>query len=130
MPLLRIDLIEGWTDTEIETLLDTAHGAVVDAFAVPERDRYQIVQVHPARRVVLQDTGLGFERSGRAVLVQVTSRRRSETQKATFYRLLQDRLIERCGLASHDLLVTIVENGDADWSFGHGEAQFLTGALT
>ncbi len=26
-------------------------------------------------------------------------------------------------------MVSIVENTDADWSFGNGEAQFLTGRL-
>jgi hypothetical protein len=26
-------------------------------------------------------------------------------------------------------MVSIVENTDADWSFGNGEAQFLTGKL-
>jgi len=26
-------------------------------------------------------------------------------------------------------MVTLVENSDEDWSFGHGRAQFLTGEL-
>jgi hypothetical protein len=28
-----------------------------------------------------------------------------------------------------DLIVSITENDDEDWSFGHGRAQFLTGEL-
>ena len=28
-----------------------------------------------------------------------------------------------------NLLIAIVENGDADWSFGYGQAQFITGDL-
>jgi hypothetical protein len=28
-----------------------------------------------------------------------------------------------------DLIVSITENSDEDWSFGHGRAQFLTGEL-
>lgn len=27
------------------------------------------------------------------------------------------------------LIVSVVENGAADWSFGSGEAQFMTGGL-
>ena len=42
MPLLTFDLIEGRTEQEIRTLLDAAHRAVLRAFEVPERDRYQI----------------------------------------------------------------------------------------
>ncbi|WP_175282630.1 tautomerase family protein, partial [Gluconobacter morbifer] len=43
MPLLRFDLIEGRTDAQIATLLDAAHDAMLEAFKVPVRDRYQLV---------------------------------------------------------------------------------------
>jgi hypothetical protein len=33
------------------------------------------------------------------------------------------------GLSPDDLIVSITENGAADWSFGGGVAQFLIGAL-
>jgi len=48
MPVIRFDLIEGRTDAELKTLLDSAHRAMLAAFKVPERDRYQIV--HGSRR--------------------------------------------------------------------------------
>jgi hypothetical protein len=47
MPLIRIDVIEGRSDEELKTLLHAAHRAVIAAFGVPIRDRYQIVQEHP-----------------------------------------------------------------------------------
>jgi hypothetical protein len=34
-----------------------------------------------------------------------------------------------CGIEPDDVMVSIVQNTDADWSFGHGEAQFVTGRL-
>lgn len=40
MPLLRFDLIEGRDEKSLKRLLDTAHNAMVEAFDVPERDRY------------------------------------------------------------------------------------------
>jgi hypothetical protein len=43
MPLVRFDLIQGRTPQEISRLLDAAHRALVAAFAIPERDRYQTV---------------------------------------------------------------------------------------
>ena len=59
MPLLRFDLIEGRTDVEVKTLLDAAHRAMLAAFEVPERDRYQIVQEHKPGHMIVEDTGLG-----------------------------------------------------------------------
>jgi hypothetical protein len=43
MPLLRFDLIEGRTEDEIKTLLDSAHRAVLAAFKVPQVGAQQIV---------------------------------------------------------------------------------------
>ena len=67
MPLLTFDIIEGRSATEIRTMLDAAHRAVLTAFNVPERDRYQIVHENKNYQMVFQDTGLGFERSDRLV---------------------------------------------------------------
>jgi 4-oxalocrotonate tautomerase len=129
MPLLYIDVIEGRTPSEVRALLDAVHEAVVEAFGVPPRDRYQVVRTHPAHEIVAWDTGLGITRSPRQVIVHVVSRRRTREMKEKFYASLASNLAERCGIDAADLIVSITENGDEDWSFGHGRAQFLTGEL-
>ena len=129
MPLLKFDLVEGRTSSEIKALLDAAHRAVLAAFAVPERDRYQIVTEHPTSRMVVEDTGLGITRTDKVVVLEVISRKRKKKQKEAFYRLLGEELEKACGIAPSDAVVTFVENDDEDWSFGHGKAQFLTGEI-
>ena len=71
MPLLTFDLIEGRTEQEVKTLLDAAHRAVLRAFEVPERDRYQIVHENKAHHMVIEDTGLGLTRTRDLVVVRV-----------------------------------------------------------
>jgi phenylpyruvate tautomerase PptA (4-oxalocrotonate tautomerase family) len=129
MPLMKFDVIAGRTDAEIETLLDAAHRAMVAAFEVPERDRYQILQEHPRTHLIVEDTGLGIERSDKVVVVQVISRKRTREKKEALYRLLTEELEKSCGIKPSDVMISIVENGDEDWSFGLGRAQFLTGEL-
>ena len=129
MPLLRFDLIEGRSEIELKALLDAAHRAMLAAFGVPPRDRYQIVTQHPRSHMIIEDTGLGIERTAKLVVVQVTTRKRKKKQKEAFYRLLCEELERACGIAPLDVMVTMVENGDEDWSFGMGRAQFLTGEL-
>ena len=129
MPLLRFDLIEGRDDEEIQDLLDAAHRAMLAAFKVPERDRYQIVHQHKPEQMIVEDTGLDIPRTEKVVMLQVTSRPRTREQKETFYRLLCEELEKACGVAPSDVMVSIVENTDEDWSFGRGRAQFLTGEL-
>ena len=130
MPLLYFDLIKGRKPDEVRRLLDSAHAAVVEAFEVPERDRYQVVNMHSADDIIALDTGLGIERSERLVVVHIVSRRRTSAQKQRFYALLAENLRRDCGLDPADLIIAITENGDEDWSFGGGRAQFLTGDLT
>jgi len=129
MPLIRIDVIEGRSDVELKVLLDAAHRAMLAAFNVPSRDRYQILQQHPCAHMIVEDTGLGIERSHKVVVVQITTRPRKEKQKEAFYRFLCEELELACGIAPSDVMITMVENRDEDWSFGHGRAQFRTGEL-
>lgn len=129
MPLLRFDLVEGRNEENLKKLLDSAHRAMVEAFQVPESDRYQIVHQHPPHELIIEDTGLGFKRSRDLVIISIVSKKRTEKQKETLYSLLALKLEYECGISPQDLMVSITENSDADWSFGLGEAQFLTGSL-
>ena len=92
---------------EVQALLVTIHEAVLEAFTVPQRDRYQMVNSHPAHEIVALDTGLGIARSSRLVIVHVVSRRRTCPQKQRFYELLASKLEEQCGLDPADLVVSI-----------------------
>lgn len=129
MPLLRFDLFEGRTDSEIKTLLDAAHRAMLAAFEVPPGDRYQIVHEHRPATMIVEDTDLGIPRTEKVVFVQVTTRPRPREMKEKFYRLLCEELEKSCGIAPSDVVVSMVSNSDEDWSFGLGRAQFLTGEL-
>lgn len=129
MPLLRFDLIEGRDEQTLRKLLDTAHQAMVDAFQVPQRDRYQIVHQHSPNEMIIEDTGLGFTRTKDLVIISIVSKKRTTGQKEKLYALLAERLEAECGISPEDLMVSITENSDADWSFGLGEAQFITGKL-
>lgn len=129
MPLIRIDLLEGRSDAEIKNIMDTVQDCVVEAFNVPVKDRYQIMTEHKPGRMILLDTGLGFDRSDKAIVIQVFTSTRKTINKTNFYKLLSKSLEQRCRLAPEDLLVSVVTNTDVDWSFGFGETQYLTGQL-
>ena len=103
MPLLRFDLVQGRSPAELQTLLDAAHQAMLEAFEVPPGDRYQIVHEHPPAHLVVEDTGLGIPRTDKRVVLQVTTRPRSREMKEAFYRLLCQSLQEKCGIPPTDV---------------------------
>lgn len=129
MPLVRIDVVEGRSDEELRALADTVHSVMLDVFAAPPGDRYQIITEHRARDLILEDTGMGFTRTDAVVLVQVFQQGRSTDQKRALYRTLAQRLEERHGIAPTDVMVAVTGNSREDWSFAYGRAQFLEGDL-
>lgn len=129
MPLIQVDLQKQENPETLRHILDTIHECVVEAFDIPPKDRYQIVNQHDPEELVLLDTGLGFERTNRQIVIRVTSKQRTQDKKEKLYELLAQQLESECSIPPKDLLISIVENGDADWSFGFGRAQFLTGEL-
>lgn len=129
MPLVRIDLIEGRSDAEIEQLADTVQAVMTEVFDAPAGDRYQVINEHRAGRMFIEDGGLGLDRTDGVVVIQVTEQGRDEAQKKALYAALAQRLEADAGVQSSDLVVSIVSNTQADWSFGLGRAQFLEGDL-
>jgi phenylpyruvate tautomerase PptA (4-oxalocrotonate tautomerase family) len=129
MPLVRIDVVKGRSRDQLDALLLAIHEAMVAAFDVPNRDRYQVLTEHEPANLLLEDTGLGFDRTENRVLVQVFTRPRSVEKKRMLYTITASYLCERLGMQPEDVMITCSDNADMDWSFAHGQAQFLMGEL-
>src|SRR5687768_9584228 len=105
MPLINIDVIKGRSEQELRTLLDTVHQATVEAFGVPESDRYQILTEHEPHQLVALDTGLELSRTENLVFLRFISRARPEAAKQRLYQLLAAGLESACDLSPDDLIV-------------------------
>ena len=130
MPLVRIDVQEGRTPDELRKLADTIQEVMLDVFAAPPRDRYQIITEHPKGHIIAEDTGLGLQRTDRIVIIQIFQQGRSTEQKQAMYAELAQRLEAECGVPGEDLIISVMANRHVDWSFGLGRAQFLDGTLS
>jgi phenylpyruvate tautomerase PptA (4-oxalocrotonate tautomerase family) len=129
MPLIRIDVQEGRTPQELRKLADTIQDVMLEVFAAPPRDRYQIITEHHAGHIIAEDTGLGLERSDGIVIIQIFQQGRSTKHKLAAYAELAKRLEAECDVRPEDLIISVMANKLADWSFGLGQAQFLNGGL-
>ncbi|MFM7085353.1 MAG: tautomerase family protein [Hyphomicrobium sp.] len=130
MPLLRIDVYKGRNESDLKKLLDVIHNITVEVFNIPPRDRYQIINEHSPEHLIVQDSGLNIPRTKDFVMIQVTTRKRSQKMKETFYSRLAEELHKKCGIAQSDVMINFVTCGDEDWSFGNGRAQFLINELS
>ena len=129
MPLVRIDVQTGRTQTQLRRLADVVQDVMLEVFAAPPRDRYQIITEHPVGHIIAEDTGLGLERSDGVTVVQIFQQGRTADQKQAAYAHLAERLATEDLVRPEDLIVSVTVNERADWSFGLGRAQFLEGEL-
>lgn len=129
MPLIVIDTFKGHDESYLTGIMDGIHDAVVEGFQVPDTDRYQVLNQHEPFEIRALDTGLGYTRSNNLTIIRVVSKARPEAAKRRLYELIVGNLKARVGIDEQDVIISVTENGDADWSFGLGHAQFLTGEL-
>ena len=129
MPLVRIDVEKGRTSEELRKLADTIQDVMLDVFAAPPRDRYQIITEH--------DKG-SHHRRGHWPRITALSRNSDHSDlPAGQVERAEGRGVRRAGeaaggrvrRAAEDLIVSVMANRHADWSFGLGRAQFLDGTL-
>jgi phenylpyruvate tautomerase PptA (4-oxalocrotonate tautomerase family) len=129
MPLVRIDVQKGRTPEELRRLADTVQEVMLDVFAAPPGDRYQIITEHDKGQIIAEDTGLDLERTDGIMIIQIFQQGRSTEQKQAAYAELAKRLEAECGVRPEDVIISVVANRHVDWSFGLGRAQFVEGTL-
>ena len=125
MPLVRISLRAGKSPEYRRAIADGVHHAMVEALAVPEQDRFQVITEHAASNMIFDPGYLGIARKD-PIFIQIALRRgRSVDMKRALYRALVERLGAKANVRWEDVFVSLVENGLEDWSFGNGEAQYV-----
>lgn len=129
MPLMKIDIIKGRKKSEIKQILDIAYEIMLTTFDAPIGDRYQIVTQHEDYEMEILDTGLGVERTDGVIIFSIITRPRTQQQKVQFYSEIVNELHDKLNIRKEDVMFSIIENTDEDWSFFKGEAQFLNGSL-
>jgi phenylpyruvate tautomerase PptA (4-oxalocrotonate tautomerase family) len=126
MPLVRIDALR-MDPHRLEALGDAVHQALMDSIGFPADDRFQILTSHNGAASMLRHgTYLDIPRDDGVVYVDITMRAgRTDGQKKKLYARICALAHERAEVAPHNVFVVVRENTSADWSFGHGQAQYL-----
>ncbi|NQY25581.1 MAG: tautomerase family protein [Piscirickettsiaceae bacterium] len=120
MPLVNISILKGKSPDYIKAIADGVNSAVIETMGFPEDDRYQII--HEVEPHCLQFQ----QRTGDRVMMHLVMRAgRSNKSKQEFYAKAVKNLKENPGIEPNNVLITITENHDIDWSFGDGVAQFV-----
>ena len=117
MPLIRVEIREGWLSAEKAGLLEAIHAAAVEALRIPDEDRTQILTEHPAEAFELPPG-----KSDRFTLVEVTMfAGRSLDAKRHLYRAVV-RNLGRLGIPPSDVVIVLHEVALQNWGIRGGTA--------
>lgn len=120
MPFVNIAILEGHDREYAEAVADSVNEAAITALDFPPDDRYQLIREFPAHALQLQT-----RTADRVMLHLVLRSGKTDAQKKAFYRRVTDNLAARPGIDPYNVMITLTENNDIDWSFADGKASFL-----
>ncbi len=100
-----------------------------ETFAVPEDDRFMLVNEHDADNFVHAESYLGISYTDDLVIIQITANdTRTVEQKQAFFARVATVLAESPGVRKEDVFINLVECKKENWSFGNGIAQYAAKA--
>ncbi|MDI1230850.1 MAG: tautomerase family protein [Methylobacter sp.] len=120
MPLVNISILSGKSPEYIKAVGDGINSAVIETMGFPPDDRYQIIHQLDSEQLQLQG------RDGDRVMMHLVMRAgRSNESKQAFYKKVVENLAVNPGIPPENVMITLSENHDIDWSFRDGVAQFM-----
>ena len=127
MPLVRIDLVEGRSQEYRQKVGEIVYQTLLDVLSVPNHDRFQVITEHSKSGLSFDREYLGVHRSDDCIFLQIAlNSGRSVELKQRFYKAIADGLHAGVKLRREDVFVNLVEVPKENWSFGNGEAQYVS----
>jgi phenylpyruvate tautomerase PptA (4-oxalocrotonate tautomerase family) len=121
MPLVNISSPKGKSPEYVKAIADAVNSAVLATFqGFPADDRYQIIHEHESYALEHQR-----RTEDRVMMFLIMRSGQKPESKKAFYRKVVENLKRSPGIDPANVLITIAENHDTDWSFRDGVAQFV-----
>jgi 4-oxalocrotonate tautomerase len=126
MPLARIDLIKGKSSEYRRAIADGVYRALVEAVGAPENDQFAVVSEHEPDNLVYDPTYLGIDRTDEVVFIQIALNEGHTVEKKALYARICELLAQKPGVRPEDVMINLIEVSKANWSYGKGEAQYVS----
>ena len=129
MPFVQISLSAELDGPARKAISDSIHESLIEIFRIPTDDLFHTIQAFPKDGLVFAPAYLGIEHAHPFVAVQIfCGEGRTVTMKEQLYQRIAERIAGRTPVAAANVFIVVVENTDANWSFGNGFAQMVAGA--
>lgn len=127
MPLVRISVHDTMAPERRRKIPHAVYDAMRATIHIPENDLFVVLTAHAEGELVVDPHFMGMDRTADFTLVHITMRHgRTLEMKQALYAEITRQLHACAGIAGDDVMIALSENELADWSFGRGEAQYVS----
>ncbi|MCU1323063.1 MAG: 4-oxalocrotonate tautomerase [Acidobacteriaceae bacterium] len=127
MPFVRIDMVAGKSKNYQKQIGEVVYQSLLDAFSVPDNDRFQVITEHPLDQMPFDRDYQGVHRTDDCIFIQITLNAGRDIElKKRFYKTVAEGLHDAVQLRREDVFISLVEVPKENWSVGNGEAQYAT----
>jgi phenylpyruvate tautomerase PptA (4-oxalocrotonate tautomerase family) len=117
MPIVRIDILEGFSSNYKRSLLDSVHEALVYSFKIPGSDRNQTI-----REFSEQNFDRSEGKTKQFTMIEISAfAGRSREAKRTLYSRIVANLVKSPGISANDVLITLNEIELVNWGVQGGQ---------
>jgi 4-oxalocrotonate tautomerase family enzyme len=117
MPLVRITIRSGKSTGYKKALMDGVHNALVQAFKIPEQDRYQMLHELDAEHFEAPET-----KTANITMIEITAfKGRSNEAKKELYRAVVENLAMKLGIKGDDIMIIVHEPPLENWGIRGGK---------
>ena len=120
MPFVNISIPKGKPPEYVKAVADGVNSAVIETMGFPSDDRYQVIHEVVPHCLEFQE-----REEDRVMMFLIMRGGRAPEKKTAFYKKVVENLSRDPGIDPANVLITVAENSDVDWSFRDGEAQFV-----
>jgi len=124
VPLVTVNLLNGRSAEEKDSIADSIQAALVSTLGVPDEDRYQLFNEYDGQNFRHTSGYLGLTYTDQLLIVEITLLMgRDDELKKTLLAAINRNLVAAGVVRGDDVFVLITEIGRATVSFGMGLAQ-------
>jgi phenylpyruvate tautomerase PptA (4-oxalocrotonate tautomerase family) len=126
MPYVQISLMKGRTRASLERISDSIHQALVNAFNIPELDKFQVIHEVDKGNMIFPHQYLGIPHTQDIIYIHITAKSgRTLPMKKELYQNIAANICEKESISQDDIFIVLSETCEENWSFGQGQAQLV-----
>ncbi|PSL47886.1 tautomerase-like protein [Chitinophaga niastensis] len=124
MPFVQIYLADHLSKKNKKDISTAVHHSLVNIFNVPVDDYFQVIHAMPAEDIVSPDSYFNVPHTNNLLYIRITAKTgRTVEMKKQLYQSIAAKIAATTPVSEDDVIIVLVENELADWSFGRGIAQ-------